>query len=323
MSVCLLPTLYFRTFSLREIQLQSTEPSPFSCRPVELPGPCTLRVPVQTPIKFSRRGFAGGKIGGVIEQQDGTRRRGQRTDPVTDQMEQHKLDINEQLEEMKRLRALMAQDKADMEVARVASEAALEDARVHRERTNQDRGQDPNAGEPAHTATSAAVLAKQTCKHVGCYYGLNGTPYKVDPDMVGPDKGRLKRVAKEMAIHIKEHTTNRINKRRDRPKEKTRISIGMSVGDKMIWKDRFERIKINYPFDDETEEKAYIMESTDGDVEKLVGKLYIETETANEMAERILKIAAGQRNIITNMMKLLAPSNAMAETNAGTHTGQG
>ena len=89
--------------------------------------------------------------------------------------------------------------------------------------------------------------------------------------------------------------------------------MGMSVGDKMTWKDRFARVKINYPFDDVTEEKAYIMESTDADVEKLVGKLYIETESAADMAERILKIAAGQRNIITNMMRLLASSNAMSE----------
>ena len=240
--------------------------------------------------------------------------------PLDVQIAAHNKDINEQLEEMRKLRAEMAEDKAAMAQERVAMERDKEEARVDRERAQTERQNhrgggivDPNAGEEVHTATSEAVLAKQTCRHVGCYYGVNGSPYVVEPDMVGPDKGRLKRVAKEMAIHNKEHTTNRINKQRDRPKERTRISMGMSMGDKMIWKERFERIKINYPFDDVTEEKAFIMESTDSDVKKLVGKLYIETETADEMAERILKIAAGQRNIILNMMKLMAPSNQMGE----------
>ena len=138
-------------------------------------------------------------------------------------------------------------------------------------------------------------------------------PYKVDPDLVGPNKGRLKRVAKEMATHNKEHITNRINKRRDRAKERTRISMGMSVSDKMIWQERFERVRLNYPFEDLAEEKAFIMECVDLDVKKITGKLHRDDETPGQMAERILKIAVGQRSIIANMIKLMAPSNQMGE----------
>ena len=87
----------------------------------------------------------------------------------------------------------------------------------------------------------------------------------------------------------------------------------MLVSNKLVWQSRFDRVKRNYPFEDIAEEKTFILECVDADVEKLTGELYIEMETPKEMADRILKVAAGQRSIIANMMQLMASLNAMAE----------
>ena len=94
---------------------------------------------------------------------------------VNAQLEEHKNRINEQMEEMKQLKATIDAERIAVREERERAEQARADAHVDRQR-GAVAPADANAGEESHTTVHPLVIAKQTCKHVGCYYGVNGTP---------------------------------------------------------------------------------------------------------------------------------------------------